>query len=130
VAIISLTSFGKRLQESTYRAVCTLLDQTVEARCILYLSEGSTPTEKLRRLEGLEIVEGVPDFGSYSKLVWSLQRFPNDVIVTADDDIYYPRDWLEKLLTTHKAHPTKVICHRAHGMTFGDGGIASLRRME
>jgi len=121
--IISLTSFGNRLEESAYRAICTLLDQTVEARVVLYLDKHS-PTPKLRNLTSLEIVEGCKDIGSYSKLVWALQQFPNDTLITADDDVYYPRNWLQMLLEQHEKYPDKIIAHRAHGVTFKNDGLA------
>ena len=121
--IISLTSFGRRLEESAYRAICTLLDQTTPARVILYLDEGDEPTSKLRSLNDLEIVCGNENVGSYSKLVWALRDFPNDVIVTVDDDIYYSRNWLSQLLEQHEKYPHKIIAHKAHSIAFRDGKI-------
>lgn len=41
----------------------------------------------------------VPNTGPYRKLIPALrQAEPDDVLVTADDDIYYGRDWLQLLL--------------------------------
>ena len=42
--IISLTSHGKRLEVTAFRAVCTLLDQTTPAdKVILWLNEDVPP---------------------------------------------------------------------------------------
>ena len=120
--IISLTSFGRRLEETAYRAICTLLDQTVPARVVLY--PNNDPPSKLRNLSGLEIRPVGTEIGSYSKFVWALHDFPNDIIVTADDDLYYPRDWLENLLAQHERHPDRIVAHRAHCISFTNGMIA------
>ena len=76
----------------------------------------------LRNLTGLEIRERVRDVGSYSKLIWALQEFPNDTIITADDDVYYRRDWLELLLQEHKRQPDRIVCHLAREIGINDDG--------
>lgn len=35
-------------------------------------------------------------------------------LVTADDDMLYPPDWLAGLVAAHRAHPDEVLCYRAH----------------
>ena len=45
---------------------------------------------------------------------------PGAYIVTADDDVYYPADWLEKLVAHADAG---VVCHRAHRVTLGADGM-------
>jgi len=50
-----------------------------------------------------------PNWRSYKKMVPALLEAPGAYIVTADDDVYYPADWLEKLV----AHACAgVVCHR------------------
>jgi len=124
--IISLASHGKRLTESAYRAVCTLLDQTIEVPVYLYSNTSPIPP-KLRNLRGLVIRE-VDDLRSYSKLVWALREFPNEAIATADDDIYYPRDWLEKLVNYSRQYPDRIISHRAHSIGIEDGKLMPYRK--
>jgi hypothetical protein len=61
---------------------------------------------------GLKIIE-CGDLRSYKKLVPALVQFPDSYLVTADDDLYYPADWLESLLADF-ADPNDLVCHRAH----------------
>jgi hypothetical protein len=63
------------------------------------------------------------DIKSYKKLIPMLKEYPEYAIVTADDDIYYPKDWLEKLYMEYIKQPNMVHCHRAHGITFRYGSI-------
>jgi hypothetical protein len=37
------------------------------------------------------------NFGSYDKLIHSLNEYPNDIIATADDGVFYPKELLERL---------------------------------
>lgn len=119
--IISLTSFPERMYEIHY-TLYSLLTQTVKpAKVILWLGkeqfpnlENDIPKEVLNlRKNGLEIGWS-HNMYSYTKLVPALKAYPNNTIVTADDDIYYESDWLEKLINASKDHPNCIISHRAH----------------
>ena len=57
---------------------------------------------------------------SYKKLIPALQEYSNDIIITADDDIYYPENWLKILYETHKQHPENIIAHRSKKITLND----------
>jgi len=120
--IVSLTSYAARIDVSAYRAVVTLLDQDHPADKVVLWVEADLPIpKKFYDLRGLEIkTRRQRGIESHSKLIWSLQDYPKDIIVTADDDIYYPRDWLKLLLMEHEKHPAKIICHFAHEMLIKD----------
>jgi hypothetical protein len=55
---------------------------------------------------------------SYRKLIPALEQFSDYYIVTADDDIYYSRKWLEKLWYEHLKYPDNPVCHIAHKIIF------------
>ena len=59
---------------------------------------------------------------SYKKLVPAIRRYPKDVIVTADDDLFYHRHWLRNLYADHLKSPTCVIGHRLHRISFDENG--------
>jgi hypothetical protein len=44
--------------------------------------------------------------------------------VTADDDVFYPKYWLKKLVEAHRAYPSAVNCFWAHVVAINDNGIA------
>ena len=42
-------------------------------------------------------------------------------LVTADDDVIYPEDWLEQLIRAYEANPSAIHCFRAHRMRVANG---------
>ena len=124
--VVSLTSFPARIRHAE-RCVESLLRQTVRPyKVILWLAEDEYPSiesvpEKLRRLQkyGLEI-RFCENLKSYKKIFYTAELFYHYLIVTADDDFYYPPNWLEELIVTHEQYPNNVICHRSHRILFDD----------
>ena len=39
-----------------------------------------------------------------------MQEYPEDLIILADDDLFYPLDMIEKLLILHKDNPEDIVC--------------------
>lgn len=114
--IVSLTSYGERLTTTAPYAIISLFDQSIQPdKIILWVGDNDKEKvgEILGKLEkiGLEI-RYYEDIKSYKKLIPSLEAFPEDYIITADDDIYYPHNWCEQLINEQKKHPNKIICHR------------------
>ena len=118
--IFSLTSYGNRLADTAPYAIITLFKQNVKPdKIILWVAHEDKKNipqilEKLTE-RGLEI-RFCDDIKSYKKLIPSIENFPNDYIITADDDVYYHEHWFEQLVAEHKKNHKKIICHRAHGI--------------
>ncbi len=132
--VVSLTSVPWRF-DKLHAVLASLLWQSVRPdKVVLWLSEFNQKGERivdpnnlpanLRRMQrkGVEI-EFVDDVRSYRKLIPSLERFPDAVIITVDDDTFYPGDWLEKLLSAHKNLPEAVVCYRGTRMLVNQDGI-------
>jgi len=120
--IISLTSYGKRLQSTAPIAIASILHGDIlPDKIILWVAEKdrqiAEQNNQLQILQkkGLEI-RYCEDLKSYKKLIPALQEFPNDFIITADDDLLYPKNWFEQIMEYHKKYPNKIICHRVHGI--------------
>lgn len=117
--LISITSYGIRVQTVHHTILSLLCQSVLPKKIILWLAEDEFNLAELPKSlvalqqYGLEIVF-CQDIRSYKKLIPTLKTYPNTTIVTFDDDIIYPVDHLEKLLVTHKQFPEVVICHRAH----------------
>lgn len=129
--IISLTSYPERIPDIHY-TLFSLLNQNEKAdRVILWLAEEQFPgkekdlPDNVLNLQkfGLEI-RWCHDIRSYKKLIPALKEFPNAIIVTADDDIWYPQDWLEKLYKAYLKYPYAVIGHRGHRIKIENGEVA------
>jgi hypothetical protein len=120
--IVSLTSYDKRLQSTAPIAIASILHGNIlPDKIILWAAKREraiiSQNNDLRLLQekGLEIIF-CKDLKSYKKLIPALKKFPNDYIITADDDLLYPKNWLEQIIENHKMHPNKIICHRVHGI--------------
>jgi hypothetical protein len=133
--IVSLTTIPERIGK-VHLCIETLLRQSVQPdRVILWLSESNEPgrplvtddalPSKLRRLQerGLEI-RWCKDIRSYRKIIPTLRIFPEAIVVTSDDDVYYPRRWLEQLYGAYLKEPRLLHCHRAHLVKYDAEGRA------
>ena len=117
--IVSLTSYGKRLKDIDF-TIYSLLNQTVKPdKVILWLdkekfNENNLPKKVSKFIKnGLEI-KFCRDIKSYTKLLPAIHEYYKAVIITADDDVYYRKDWLEKLYNSYLKYPRDIHCHRAH----------------
>jgi hypothetical protein len=114
--IVTLTTYGKRLHTTTPYTIASLLrQQELPDKIILWVAYGTEIPlvyEKLTR-KGLEI-RFCEDLKSYKKLIPALAQFPEDVLITADDDVYYPKNWFLKFKEAHEQYPDRICAVRAH----------------
>lgn len=113
---VSLTTYPARM-ESAYYAICSILDQTVKPnKIILTLIKGEFPegesllSQNILSLKekGIEILWATDNLRPHNKYFYSMQKYPNALIITIDDDILYPRDTIEKLIRCYKRHPKAI----------------------
>lgn len=118
--IVSLTTYGKRIH-SVHLAVESIMNQTLKAnRIVLWLGcdfkdKPLPQTLRMQQKRGLEI-RFHKDIKSYKKLIPSLREFPEDAIITIDDDIIYKTDLLESLITAYLQDDSYIYCTRHHRM--------------
>lgn len=119
--IVSLTSYGERLSDLKYTLLSLVLQSVRPKKIIVWLGENEVLPDSLRIFEqyGVEFAF-CKDTRSYKKLIPALQSsvLCNKYIVTADDDIFYEKDWLKKLWNTHLRYPNDKITHIAHIVSF------------
>ena len=117
--IVTLTSFPERIKE-VHLGITTLLNQTLKPdMIILWLAEDEFPNKEkdlppaLLNLQkyGLTI-RWCENLKSYKKIIPALLEYPEDILVTADDDLFYPKDWLELLYNSYTRNPNFIHCHR------------------
>lgn len=127
--IVSLTSYPKRMNFIKYSLYSLMTQNLKPDKIVLWLAEeefpnglDDIPDDVLKFTKwGLEIM-WCENIKSYKKLIPSLREFPDDLIVTVDDDIFLPKDWLEKLYSGYLKSPNDIICQRARNISFNSDG--------
>jgi hypothetical protein len=126
--VVSLTTYGKR-SRTVYFAIESIGEgRVLPSRLILWLDDqvifDNLPATIHRLVKrGLE-VKLCQNYGPHKKYypyLQSLQSF-EDPLVTADDDVLYPRDWLKRLAWAFRQCPDVINCFRAHIMNI-DGCV-------
>jgi DNA-binding beta-propeller fold protein YncE len=120
--VLSLTTHGCRLELVFYAIQSIGTGSRKPSRITLWLQDKDAylnPPDTLRRLMlvGLEICLS-EDLGPHTKYYPYIDRESELYVplVTADDDVMYPVDWLQNLIAAHEANPVVVHCHRAQRM--------------
>ena len=116
---MSLTSYGTRIG-TVWKTIETIGAGAVKPRrLILWLDDKSALADlpaslKRLRARGLEI-RSCRDYGPHKKYYpYVCEIFPEEparTLVTADDDVFYPPNWLQELLEAHL--PDEVTAFRA-----------------
>lgn len=121
--VVSLTSYPARFATLALTLQGILRQSVQPDRVILWIAEDDldlVPGDVLE-LSGID-VRTCPDWRSYKKIVPTLQDHPDAFVATADDDAYYPADWLERLVAAARAGAA-IACHRAHRITLQADGL-------
>lgn len=126
--VVSLTSYGKRL-DTVYLTIRSLMKQTCKPdRIVLWLDaekENSCLPTVLKNLEvyGLDIRYGCLDLKGHKKYFWALREYSDSCVITVDDDVMYPADTIETLVSAHRRYPDAVIGRRVHRMIAKEGEL-------
>lgn len=112
--VVSLTSYSHRVEDSLPYTLYSLLQQTVlPYKIVVYLSDEwsdeSIPdiVKKLKRI-GIDI-RYCEDIRSFTKLIPALKDFPDNPIITVDDDIYYNNRCVELLLCAYNVSDKRTV---------------------
>ena len=117
--VVSLTSYGKRIN---YRLILTLKSLIFQKKrpltIVVYLSHEDYNKMIIflnkHFIKYNNIIKFVKtyDFKSYKKIIPVLSEFPNKYIITADDDILYPEDWIKKISISKSKN--QLLFYRSH----------------
>lgn len=113
---VSLTSFPKRI-EYVWIAIDTLMRQNFKPdRIVLWLSNEQFPDGKIpESIEQLKekglTVRFCDELRSHKKYYYCFKEYPNDNIITVDDDMFYPVDFIKTLVKYHKKYPHDIIAN-------------------
>lgn len=121
---VSLTSFPARIDEVNI-TIETIFNQSIKADTItLWLSLSQFPDRKIpfsleiQKKRGLNIEFVEDDLRSHKKYFYAFKNQKNNLVITFDDDVFYPKNTIENLVNAHKIYPNAIICNRGHKITF------------
>ena len=122
--VVSLTSFPERIN-IVVKTIETLLNQTLKPdMVILWLASEQFPNKEqdlpreLLELTKLGLtINWCENLRSYKKIIPALKNYPDSIIVTVDDDIYYASDTLESLYKSYLEYPNEIHAHRCDWLT-------------
>lgn len=127
--IISLTSYGTRVNDLLPYTLFSLLEQTVRAfKIIVWLDFDHWNNENLpksiKKMQRFGVdIKFCKDIRSYKKLIYTLKEYPNSLIVTTDDDQYYGKHIIEQLYKSYLKAPNHIHCILGHEPMFDKGKL-------
>lgn len=109
--IVTLTTWSKRIQNIP-EVLDTIYGQTIPPdHIVLNLAYNEAVPENVQHyIDSHQIeVNRVPDTKVYKKLIPTLKKYPNDCVITIDDDWLYPQDMIADFINIHKHYPNNPI---------------------
>ena len=125
--VVSMTSFPEAIPYAIKAIRSLLMGSVVPDKLVLYLTlsqfQKTGIPEELQQLAEENPIFEVRDYNrdirSYRKLIPALIDFPEAIIVTVDDDVWYHQHMLRDLLSLHAQIPDAVLAHRAKRIKIG-----------
>ena len=125
--VVSLTSYPKRF-DVLHLTVKSLLAQDMAADVVVLWVAHDDVRKLPNNVRALEerglTIRATDDLRSYKKIIPALSEYGDAIIVTADDDVYYPRNWLRTFCEAYRPGEREVLCYRAHRIVLDEHGVA------
>lgn len=128
--IVTLTSYPPRMN-TIWMTLRSIFSQSrLPDKVVLYLAKSDFPNREADLPDSLkemlwndfEIRWVNEDLKPHKKYYWAFRDFPDDLVVTIDDDLIYRRNMIETLLACHASHPDAIVASRTHLIMFNDDG--------
>lgn len=128
--VVSFTSYPARIGNIS-KVLNTIREQTIKPdKVVLYLAEKQFQERRLPK-EVVDLIDGwfevrwtIDDLMSHKKYYYAMKDFPDDIIITIDDDMMYKDYMISELLVGHRRFPNCIIAQRVHQITWkSDGSI-------
>lgn len=128
--IITMTSYKERIQ-FTAPAIYSLLHQTLKPdKVLLWLARENFPAgeeelpQDLLDLKdlGLSICWCEEDIKPHKKYYYTMKEYPDDIIITVDDDVLYRPHQIEDLYRAYQNYPDAIYTTRARQIKMTDEG--------
>lgn len=121
--IVSLASYSKRIN-TLHICLESIFSQTLmPQKIILYLDNSvqsdALPIEISSFIDkGLDIVFVNDTIASHNKYYYTLKKYPDNIVITVDDDVIYDKYTFYNLMQTHQKYPHSVCATRVTYITF------------
>lgn len=109
--IVSLTTWSKRIKNIPV-VLDTIFAQTLQPNLIVLnlAFDEQIPEMVQKYIDNHPIeVNRVPDTKVFKKLIPTLKKYPNDCIISIDDDWLYPESMIADFMEVHKLYPNNPI---------------------
>ena len=127
---VCLTSYPPRFPKLHLTLRCLLTQDLTPQNVVLWIAHEDkyklpSSVTNLQNEFSYFSIEFCEDLGSYKKLVPALapNKYNNDIIVTADDDCFYPKTWLSNLVDNWSGKNDEIIAYRTHAITFNSDNM-------
>ena len=122
--IVSMTTIPKRKERLTDN-LPSLLNQSFQFNKLVINIDDNLSEEDYKWYESLkekdnriEINKCESKWRSCNKLLPTIKKYPEDVVITVDDDIYYPVDTIKLLVETYENNKDCIITHEINPINF------------
>lgn len=126
--IVSLATYPPRFNVLPLCLKSLLLQSVLPNKIIVYLGNDACIddiTEEVKLFEkfGVEFrYDSEKDLRGHKKYFYAMQEYPDDIIITVDDDMVYSFDLIERLLEAHDKYKEAVCAFRVHKIGFNFKG--------
>ena len=135
-AIISLTSWKARIK-TVCKTLFSLIDQCPGFHIVLVLSEEEFPKKEDELPENLkifidndliEVLWVYKNWKSFKKVIFTMEKYPDVPVISADDDCIYTCNYAEKLFNSWQKNPKAIVTYRTSrdSICISPWGLATL----
>lgn len=121
---VTFTTYPARIDKAKYVADAMLRQTLKPDRVLLvlakdeYSSKEELPSEYLNLEErGLSIVFINENLKPHKKYYYAMKHFPESLVITVDDDLYYDDDLVETVYSSYLKFPHAINAMRVHRIT-------------
>lgn len=139
--IVSMTSWRKRISN-----VCAVVESirnnsVLPDQIILNLSLSEFPNKeldlpadlvRLHQNGDIRIIWQEGNTRAFKKIIPTLKEYPDDIVISIDDDFLYPEDFIETFIREHRLHPDTPLSGNNVSLLYAQPhcGCASLVKAE
>lgn len=134
--VVSLTSFPARINH-VWKVIKCLKNQDVRPRkIILWLSKDQFPDAMIpsnlqKEIDDVfSIVFVGDDIRSHKKYYYAMRSYPQNVIITVDDDVFYKQNMISSLLEIHKLKPHSIVANTTSIISYNKNSLMKYNNWE